>query len=172
MKKALLTAALIMVTAAAQDVAAATVNLPINAELVKPLEIVQTRGIKFGQIARFAGDTQTRTVRLHATNLYKAGSGGDCNVTISCLGSPEAAFIRLSGIQNAPYSVTMPSSVTISNGSDTLVVQNFNLWTAGNSTLYLPNGEGYGYIGADLIVPANASTGTYNGTFDVVANYN
>ena len=77
----------------------------------------------------------------------------------------------MTGIPGAPYAVTLPNSVTISNGTETMTVSNFN--RSGAAQLLLDAaGNGTFNVGARLNVGTNQPAGTYAGTFNVTVNYN
>lgn len=174
MKKILLaTTFLVLVgVSLSNEVQAVTSQVPTTAEIIAPLTVDNWRGLVFGKIARQVGDASVRTVRLDPVQLYAPGVSGDCGTTITCIGPGEAAGFNVTGLQNAAYSITLPASTTITNGANSLTVQDFTYWAAGNSTLFNPGGSGYFYVGGSLLVPANVVPGQYTGTFPVTVNYN
>ena len=81
---------------------------------------------------------------------------------------------EVTGVPNAPYTVTLPANntVTVTNGTENMIVTSFNR-TSGSNDLSL-DGAGVGRfnVGATLLVNANQPAGDYTGTFNVSVNYN
>jgi hypothetical protein len=70
--------------------------------------------------------------------------------------------------------VTLPAddSVTVSNGSEVMTLDNFNR-TGSSSQLYLDGaGEDIFAVGARLNVNSRQPGGTYTGTYSVSVDYN
>ncbi len=85
-------------------------------------------------------------------------------------GTPAAASFNVTGDGNANYSITLPSSTTLSSGGDTMTVDTFNHDAGATPTL--AGGADTFNVGATLNVGATQAVGTYSGTFDVTVNYN
>jgi hypothetical protein len=82
------------------------------------------------------------------------------------------ATFDLEGESGNDVIITLPASTTITNGTQTMLVDNFvsdpddtNPVTLGGTPTVLS-------VGATLNVAANQASGTYTGTFDVSINYN
>ncbi|NTV92314.1 MAG: DUF4402 domain-containing protein [Chlorobiaceae bacterium] len=90
---------------------------------------------------------------------------------VSSISGP-AAF-TVSGSPNSSYSVTLPDDghITISNGSNTMEVNNFTISrSSGSSTLGI-DGLASFRVGGKLEVDANQPPGNYTGTFAVTVAY-
>ena len=68
------------------------------------------------------------------------------------------------------YSITLPSSATLTSGGDTMTIDTFNHDAGGTPTL--SGGSDTFNVGATLNVGATQAGGTYSGTFSVTVNYN
>ncbi len=71
---------------------------------------------------------------------------------------------------NNTYSITLPSSATLTSGGDTMTVDTFTHDAGGAPTLVF--GSDTFNVGATLKVDPNQAVGTYSGTFAVTVNYN
>lgn len=71
-----------------------------------------------------------------------------------------------SGEESLSYSVELPTSVTISNNTETMTVDNFTSNLSNNSGT-ISGGSDTFYVGATLNVNEAQEPGSYSGTFDV-----
>ena len=85
-------------------------------------------------------------------------------------GCPSGASFDVTGDGNANYSITLPSSTTLSSGGNTMIVDTFNHDAGASPTLV--GGSDTFNVGATLHVGATQASGTYSGTFSVTVNYN
>ncbi len=151
-------------TAGFAQTATATSNAA--AVIIAPLSITNTAGLHFGTIMRSA---VAGTVSI-ATDGTRSSLGG---VTLSALAPVHSvATFDLEGESGNDVSITLPASTTISNGTQTMVVDNFvsnpddaNPVTLGGTPTVLS-------VGATLNVAANQASGAYTGTFNVRIDYN
>lgn len=151
-------------TAAFAQTATATSNAA--AVIIAPLSITNTAGLHFGTIMRSA---TAGTVSI-ATDGTRSSLGG---VTLSALAPVHSvATFDLEGESGNEVLITLPASTTITNGTQTMTVDNFvsdpddaNPVTLGGAATVLS-------VGATLNVAAGQASGAYTGTFDVTVNYN
>ncbi|MEJ1223884.1 DUF4402 domain-containing protein [Sediminicola sp. 1XM1-17] len=149
--------------ASAQDSATASTT----AEIITPISIVNAADMNFGTLA--AAPT-TGTVVL-GTDGSRSSTGG---VTLSTSGTAStAASFTVTGEANSTYSLTLPSSITLSGPTSTMTVDTFISSPATQGTL---NGSGSSTvnIGATLNVGANQADEVYTNAADltVTVNYN
>jgi|TARA_Y100000588_G_C13944408_1_gene791489 hypothetical protein len=153
--------ALISGTAFAQvseSTASATANAA--ADIVSPIEIESKQDLNFGKVANNAAGTVV--------------VGTDSSIsesTLSQIGSitPTAATFDVTAAKDYAYSVTLPESVDLSNGTVEITVDKF-VDDAGET----PSGTGETQtigVGATLNVTSGQATGNYTGTFDVTVTY-
>ena len=82
-----------------------------------------------------------------------------------------AATFAVTGSANATYSITLPTSATLTGPASTLTVSTFASSPSWTGTL---NGAGQQQlnIGATLNLEAHQESGSYSGTFAVTVAYN
>lgn len=133
------------------------------ANIVTPISIKKNIDLNFGNIAASGSNF---TVALSAAGV-RSSTGGTGTLP-SVMGTVTAAEFTASGLTGATYAVTLPSSITITHGTNNMTVDDFN----SNATLTLTDGSETFNVGATLNVGANQVAGAYTGTFNVVVNYN
>lgn len=147
------------------NAAAQTASSAIDVEIEsRTMTLANTGGLNFGKIVPY-------------------GSGGAVYVNpIDGIPSANNAFISdptnirvstwvVTGIPGAPYAVTLPTSIVISNGTDIMYVRTFG--RSGQTLLFLDAaGNGSFNVGAALHIGANQPAGIYTGTFNVTVGYN
>ena len=146
-------------SAFAQSDATATAT----ATLITPISISKTVDMNFGTIAASA----TAGTVVLATDDTRTVTGG---ATYS--GTATAAQFSVTGEGTRTFSISLPSSITLTDGTNNLTVDNFTSNTSGTGTLAA--GTATVKVGATLNVPANATAATYTNTTDltVTVNYN
>ena len=160
-KKFLLAVALLGLSAnAAAQTASSTINVEIES---RAITLVNNGGLNFGKVLPYGS--------AGAVFVGSNGTASASNAFISDATNVRASSWAVTGIPGAPFAVTLPTSVTISNGTGNMTVTSFNrsgapqllLDAAGNSNFT---------VGARLNVGANQPVGVYAGTFNVTVNYN
>ncbi|MEM9939509.1 MAG: DUF4402 domain-containing protein [Pseudomonadota bacterium] len=141
---------------------AADANSSAGAEIVSPLQVTNTTALYFGTIAPSFTNGDTVVV---STAGAKA-----CGSELTCLTADHtAAAFSVAGEADQTYTITLPSSVAISNGSGgSMTVDAF---TGSKSTGTLVAGTDTFTVGGQLNVAANQATGEYTGTFAVTVEY-
>jgi hypothetical protein len=153
----ILLVSLISGTAFAQD-ASATANAA--ADIVSPLQISPQQDLNFGKVSNNAAGT-----------VIVASDGTFSESTLSQIGNtnPTAASFDITAANGFSYKITLPVSVTLSNGTEAITVDEFN-HDAGTDPKGSGSAESIG-VGATLNVDAEQPTGNYTGTFDVSVAY-
>jgi spore coat protein U-like protein len=160
-KKFLLAVALLGLSAnAAAQTASSTINVEIES---RAITLVNNGGLNFGKVLPYG----SAGFVFVATN----GVGSASNAFISDATNVRASSWAVTGIPGAPFAVTLPTSVTISNGTENMTVSSFNRSGAGQPFLDAA-GNGSFNVGARLNVGANQPVGVYTGTFNVTVSYN
>lgn len=116
--------------------------------------------LDFGEICR-SRSQQTITV---ATDGTATSPDAFCS-----LSATSADSFTLTGNTGQSFSVSLPASVLISNGSNTLTVSNFT--SSCTSSCVLANSTYTFKIGGTLTVPANTALGEYTGAYTVQITY-
>lgn len=92
-----------------------------------------------------------------------------CGGGVECIESDyHAARFAVTGTAGAYVSVSVPSTITISNGVSTLQIVEITLT---ENTLVLTGGVADFCLGGTLQVPASATPGDYSGTYIVSVEY-
>lgn len=149
-----------------QVVSTSTATATASGTLVTAVSIQKTTGalnggnMNFGSIvAGTAG-----TVVLTPLNVRSSGT-----LALVAIGTVSAAHFTIGGTIGQTYTVTLPSSVTVTNGANSMTVDNFSKNSAG--TLAAAT-ETFG-VGATLNVVGTEPAGTYtSAAFDVRVDYN
>jgi hypothetical protein len=168
--KALIAIAVSAVAFATSANAQSTATASTTATLITPISITKTADLNFGSIA---SSSLAGTVVLGYNNVPTLNGG----VTSPNDGaSATTASFTVSGEATSGFSIAMPATVTLSNGTQTLVVSEITADAGTSSTL--EGGSKTINVGATLTVPANTVAGTYvnngaeNSGLYVTVNYN
>lgn len=149
---------------------AAVSDLSVQAEIVQPLTInCGTRALSFGTVLPGAtGGTVRVPTTGNATYSGSATKGA---------GTPTAGQCSMAGGGDTAYTVTLPPSITLTNGSNQTMTVNNMIMSDGSSTgvsVYasaLNNGSDVLTIGGDLVVAAGQKAGSYTGVIRVEVTY-
>ncbi len=138
---------------------AATATANATATVVAPISIAADQDLAFGEFAAGSGGT---IVVAHDGTVTPTG----VNMISGTATSP--ASFSVGGEADSGFTVTLPENATLTNGTETMTVDNFTsngvtALTAGTATLA---------VGATLNVANGQATGSYSGTFDVSVEYN
>jgi len=153
-------------SAYAQQTASATATA--SATIITPISISKTADMNFGNIAVSASAGGTVVLAPAGTRTITG------SVTLpATTGSPAAAAFTVTGQGNYTYSITLPSSATLTDGaSHNMTVATFT--SNPSSTGTLSSGTQNISVGATLTVAAAQTPGTYTTStpFTVTVNYN
>ena len=148
-------------TAFAQNSATATAS----ATIVAPIAISRTSHLNFGNVTAGTG-----TVILTPIPLGRTVTG-----TVALLpaspGPVAAATFTVTGVASATYTITLPGTITVTDGSTTM---NVDTWTCNYSPGLIGTIDGTSLsLGATLHVTAANAVGPYtSANFTVTVNYN
>ena len=140
--------------------------------VIRPLTVAKNADLRFGTVVRPSEGAGSVAVSTAGARTVAGGvaalSSGD---------APQAAQFTIDGEGGQSVSVNVPSSFTMSNGSDSLTVTTTNSLGAAASAQTLSNSLGSAgslnvRVGGTVPVSATAATGVYTGTFTVSAAYN
>ncbi len=132
----------------------------VTATILAPISISVGAGMDFGTM----GPTGT----AGTVTMTPAGARSSVNVDLVG-GTSSAASFDVTGEGNAGYSITLPSSTTLTSGANTMTVDTFTDDTGPNQKL--SGGSDTFNVGATLNVGATQAEGSYSGTFAVTVNY-
>lgn len=142
----------------ASSVTAATADGTALARILSQVSVTQVSDLDFGTIV--AG-TSASTVAINPFGVRTCGAG------LACSGASGAAAFTVVGTAGRIVTVSVPASVTLSNGTDTM---NASL-TPSAAGLLLGAAASSFTVGGTLGVAANQVDGDYTGTFDATVDY-
>ena len=142
-------------------ISAATGTATASANVVQALVVTETNaGMNFGGVSESGGGTIT----LNIDGTRTAGAGTDALAG----GGNVQGIYTITGADTKTYTLTFPASVTVSNGGNTMTVNNFNHDADGTA---LSTGEVFN-LGADLHITGGQVAGAYSGTYTITVEYN
>lgn len=165
MKKAL-AVTIVMLAFSAATFAQVSATATASATIVAPITITKTVDMNFGNVAV---NNTAGTVVLTPAGVRSATGG--CTLPATT-GTVAAASFTVGGTAGYTYSITLPATNTISDGTNSMTVNTFTsnptptgTLTGGTSTLT---------VGATLNVAGSQPAGVYTSTapFTVTVNYN
>ena len=157
-----LAAAVVLAAAAGSAQAADTATATASAELVTPITVSKTADLDFGRLSSgAAGGTSV---------VSAAGARSVTGDVVEEGGTVSAASFDVTGSTGLGYDITLPTSISITSGGDSMTVNAFTSDKAGNAGT-LTGGTDSFSVGGTLTVAASQATGTYTGTFDVTVAY-
>ena len=135
----------------------------VRATILHPLSLANTSGMNFGTVlANGSGGTMS---------LFPSGDFTAVGVTVSDKARVKPGKFTIFGTNSQAYSITFARTANIANGADAISVATF-IHDAGGTPTLDHDGKGLFNIGATLKIGARRSTGTYNGSVDVIiSNY-
>lgn len=149
----------------AQESATATAS----ATIVTPISITRNVDLKFGNVA--VQSATGGTVVLDTAGVRTPTDG----VTLPAItGIVSAASFTIGGTANYAYGVTLPSSVTLNSGGNTMTADVFTSNPSGLGGVLSAGGSQTLKVGATLNVAAAQAAGSYLSTtpFTVTVVYN
>ncbi len=133
----------------------------VTITLLAPISISSSANLDFG--------TMVPTGTAGTVTVTPAGARSSVNVDLLG-GLPSAAAFDVTGEGANTYSITLPSSATLTSGGNTMTVDTYT--DDAGATPTLSGGSDTFNVGATLNVGATQAEGTYSGTFSVTVNYN
>lgn len=144
---------------------AATAVATVEATIINTITIATRNGIGFGDIS---SNAVAGTVIMAPSGSRTTTGGAAINTATA--GSP--AIFDLQGTANASFSITLPSSIVLSDGSaNSMTVDGFTS-TPSISGALDSSGQQTLFVGATLNVGSNQPFGSYNGQMTVTVDYN
>ena len=164
----LLASLFVMMLATQQMKAQVSASATAAANIITPIQISKAADLYFGNIV--AG-TNPGTVTVSHDGI-RTKSGG-VTLPTATPGTITAAKFNISGLPSATYSITLPTSTTITKngGTEQMTIDNFTSDPHETGTI-TTDGTQILAVGATLNVGANQSAGTYEGSFSVTVAYN
>ncbi len=139
-----------------------------SATIILPISIEKDQDLSFGTIA---STTEAGWVMVDADGDITSENDNQ----LTGLSTHSAASFTISGEPNALYSITLPTSLELVSGGNSMEVDQFTMNLEGdvNGNFTINNGgEVELTVGATLNVNALQEAGDYTGEFDVTVDYN
>jgi hypothetical protein len=138
---------------------AASATGSASATIAQPIAVSETTSLNFGTVttSASAGTAVVSTASGLTTTGGVAAFGG----------TPSAAAYSVTGEGSSAFTVSLPTTATISSGANTMTVDTFTH----NAGAALSGGSATFNVGATLNVGANQPSGAYTGTYTVTVNY-
>lgn len=153
------------------SIASFTVNAQVtatadaSANIIGPISLMKNTNMSFGNVA--VSPTLAGTVVLDEASA-RTKTGG---VTLPVItGTVSAAKFTVSGQSGTTYAITLPASVVLTNGVNSMTVDAFT--STPTATGSLATGTEEIFVGATLNVAAAQVSGLYTNTTDLVVSVN
>lgn len=144
----------------AQSADTATAN--VTADIITAISITKTADLAFGSAVADAVSAGTVVVDVN---------GSQTCTTVACpTRTTAAAAFDVAGQNTYTYAISLPTSTTLTSGTNNMTVDTFVDSKGGTGTL-TASGDSF-TVGATLHVTAAQPAGNYTGTFDVTVAYN
>lgn len=150
---------------ASVPVGAVTQSAAVNANVVKPLELVRVQDLDLGSISLTPGSWSA------AVSISQAGVLSCANPNLVCTGAVQVAKYQVTGTNKLTVLIRAPS-VTLVNQSDPS--KTLTLVPDAPAQIPLPNSGQPGIvfpIGGSVTLTGSTASGDYVGTFNVTAEY-
>ena len=142
--------------------AADTATANASATLVSAITLTKVVDLDFGRLSSGAvGGTAV---------VDAAGTRTVTGDVVEEGGTPTAADFTITGEAGLSYDITLPASVSIVSGTNSITVDTFTSNKAGNAGTLVLGADSFS-VGATLNVAGSQAVGTYTGTFDVTCAY-
>lgn len=147
----------------------ATQSTTATTRIISPITLTKNSDLAFGTIVKPSSGTNTVTIDASTGARTKTGAG-DAALATSTTG--RAAY-TVGGEGGQGFSITVPATVDMSNGSDNLTVTLTKTAATGSlsGTLGSAGTATFG-VGGSFDVASTTPSGNYTASFDVTVAYN
>lgn len=139
-------------------------NALVSATILQHLQVNKTTDLAFGGIIT---DEDGGTVVIAANSSGSATYNG---LPTQLPATTTAAFFTATGQADATFAIDLPTSITLTDGTNTMTVDDF-MSSVGIAGVQLTSGSREFYVGATLNIGSAQPAGVYNGNFDVTVTY-
>jgi len=136
-----------------------TATASTSATIIAPISLVKNVDMNFGNVATSA---VAGTIVLGTNSVRTANAGASLPVTT---GTVSAAKFTVNGNVDATYSIVLPGTITLSNGTNNMTVGSFTSTPTATGLLTL--GAQEIFVGATLNVGALQVAGVYTNAADL-----
>lgn len=115
--------------------------------------------------------------RNGTVTVWENGTHQASNAHIADTNGISTSGFTVSGVNSAPYAITLPANNTVTltsnvDPADTMTLTGFRRTGVNDQRVLDANGDATFSVGATLNVGANQPAGTYSGTYTVTVSYN
>ena len=133
-----------------------------KAKIVQPVTATSTQDLNFGTML---GKANTVTVSTSGTRTATDGTS-----LVNDNNTASAGVFSVTGPNNQPITVSLPSSATVTSSTNSMTISNFTSDKSGSQTLD-NTGALTINIGGDLAVTEGQATGDYTGSYTITITY-
>jgi len=144
---------------------AATSNVQVNAQVVKPLTVTWLQNLDLGTIALGTGAFSGAVVGISRAGVFT------CPAALVCTGPTAVAKYNVTGTNGTTVRISAPN-VTLVNQADN--TQTLTMVVDSPGTVSLPNSGNKGVdfpLGGRITLSSTTAGGLYKGTFNVTVDY-
>lgn len=156
--------ALVGFSGAAHAADQASASVGASADVITLLTVTKNDDLVFGKFV--VNNASAGTVVVAAADGARSQTGG---VDLIASTGVQAGRVTVAGQTGIAYTVSLPASVNLTSGDNTMALGSF---TTDQTSLTELSGETIVKIGGTLTVAAAQAPGAYTGSFTVSANYN
>lgn len=151
--------------ATADPAFAATSNVKVSAQVVKPLTVTWVQNLNLGTIALPTTAFSGAVVGISRTGTFT------CPASLVCTGPTAVAKYNVTGSNSQTVRISAPN-VTLVNQADN--TKTLTMVVDSPGTVALPNSGNKGVdfsLGGRITLSSSTASGTYSGTFNVTVDY-
>jgi Mat/Ecp fimbriae major subunit len=158
LKAGVAAAVLIGISFGASSAQAASASATARAKILSDIALSNTSDLDYGTIVPAASIS---IVSVSTAGVRSCGAG------LTCLATPSAAGFTIAGTTGQTVTVSVPASITLTSGSDTMT----STLVSSASLVTLAASAGSFSVGGILFVGASQAEGDYTGSFTATVNY-
>lgn len=135
-----------------------------SATIISPIAISKTADLSFGNIAPGASGGNATVSNAGVRSLSGTLTGPSTGIT--------AAGFTVTGLSGASFTITLPASVTLTSGANSMTLDTWDNALGAGPNYTLTGGSISFGLGGVLHVAAAQVAGSYSGSFNVTVGYN
>jgi hypothetical protein len=168
-RSAIMGAALSLIAGSAFAQATSSATGHGSVKIITPIALSENQALNFGTIVKPAASV-TATV----ADTAAGAAGGTATRVTDSANAPASGIFKVTGENGYAFSITVPGTLSLSNGTATIPVSLTASDTSGTigTTNSTTSGEAYYYVGGSMSLDNTTAVGAYAGTFTTSVAYN
>lgn len=168
-RSAIMGAALSLIAGAAFAQASDSATGHGSVKIITPIALSENQALNFGTIVK-----PSASVTATIADTAAGATGGTATRVSDSANAPTSGIFKVTGENGYAFSITVPASMSLSNGSATIPVTLTASNTSGTigTTNSSTAGEAYYYVGGSMSLDGSTAVGAYAGTFTTSVQYN